>query len=348
MSAKCPSLRGALSASCYHWIDLCLCTMTLDTPVDKFLLSTSDVLEGPQKTYIKCSKTGEIKWCKTRTLTLNEVIDELHAGSELAYSIHRPTRGWYIRVRSHTKPLLVTDLIPDPLVDTAQPDADSILMFNMPVVGPKGKERQRESAGSSSLAEQDEYSFPPTPPIRSPPPGKRQTDSAKSELLSEPSSPTTALHTDPLRSPDPPRPPAKLDSRTLGPQPTLNLVFAPAPAPKVPPNPSFSRAFASGLFRAVTSTIFSPPRRSFSLSARSSGGDGAATTPALESGPRFELERVLEYEDTTPVFSVSQITGTITVLNSGHGDTGLMVACAMAYLDFLAERDGYIASANGG
>ncbi|KAF8687617.1 hypothetical protein RHS03_09913, partial [Rhizoctonia solani] len=325
--------------------------MTMDTPIDKFLLSTSDVLEGPQKTYIKCSKTGETKWAshrQTRTLTLHEVIDELHAGSELAYSIHRPTRGWYIRVRSHKKPTLLADLIPDPLVDTAQPDADSILMFSMPSV--KGKER--ESVGSS-LAEQDEYSFPPTPPVRSPPPGKRKTDPKPDSLLSEPSSPTTtttASHTDPLRSPHPPRPSARLEphAQLQLAQPTLTLVFAPTPAPKIPDSPSFSRAFASGLFRAVTSTIFSPPRRSFSLSARSSGGTMPATTPALESGPRLELERVLEYEDTTPVFSVSQMTGVITVLNDGYGDTGLLVACAMAYLDFLAERDGYIASANGG
>ncbi|KAJ1300796.1 hypothetical protein OPQ81_002436 [Rhizoctonia solani] len=315
-----------------------------DTPVDRFLLSTSDVLEGPQKTYIKCSKTGEIKWCKTRTLTVHEVIDELHAGSELAYSIHRPTRGWYIRVKSYTKPPLVVDLIPDPLVDTTQPDADSTLMFAMPGVG-KGKER--ESVGSS-LAEQDEYSFPPTPPIRSPPPKKRQSDAKPGSLLSEPSSPTSAAHTDPLRSPDPPQLPAPKLQPRLQPQPSTILLFTPAPPPKVPANPSFSRAFASGLLRAVTNTIFSPPRRSFSLSARSSGAIGPATTPGLESGPRMALEKVLEYEDTTPVFSVSQMTGVITTLNGGFGNTGLLVACAMAYLDFLSEREAYIASANGG
>ncbi|KAJ1299370.1 hypothetical protein OPQ81_011045 [Rhizoctonia solani] len=274
-----------------------------DTPVDRFLLSTSDVLEGPQKTYIKCSKTGEIKWCKTRTLTLHEVIDELHAGSELAYSIHRPTRGW------------------------------------------QGEER--ESVGSS-LAEQDEYSFPPTPPIRSPPPKKRQSDAKPGSLLSEPSSPTSAAHTDPLRSPDPPQLPAPKLQPRLQPQPSTILLFTPAPPPKVPANPSFSRAFASGLLRAVTNTIFSPPRRSFSLSARSSGAIGPATTPGLESGPRMALEKVLEYEDTTPVFSVSQMTGVITTLNGGFGNTGLLVACAMAYLDFLSEREAYIASANGG
>ncbi|CAE6417002.1 unnamed protein product [Rhizoctonia solani] len=316
--------------------------MTPDEPVDKFLLSTSDVLEGPQKTYIKCSKTGEIKWCKTRTLTLHEVIDELHAGSELAYSIHRPTRGWYIRVKSHTRPPLVVDLMPDPLADTSQPDADSALMFALPGVG-KGKER--ESVGSS-LAEQDEYSFPPTPPIRSPPLKKRQLDANPGSLLSEPSSPTSVAHTDPLRSPDPPQPAPKLQP-LLQPQPALTLLFSPAPPPKIPSNPSFSRAFASGLLRVVTSTIFSPPRRSFSLSARSASGTLPAT-PGLESGPQLALEKALEYEDTTPVFSVSQMTGVITVLNGGYGHTGLLVACAMAYLDFLAEREGYIAAANGG
>ncbi|CAE6445459.1 hypothetical protein ACGC1H_004011 [Rhizoctonia solani] len=318
--------------------------MTLDTALDTFLLSTSDILEGPQKTYIKCSKTGEIKWCKTRTLTLHEVIDELHAGSELAYSIHRPTRGWYIRIKAHGDPSLVVDLIPDPLVDTTQPDADSALVFTIPGVG-KGKER--ESVGSS-LADQDEYSFPPTPPIRSPPRKKRNPDAKPGSLLSEPSSPTSAAHTDPLRSPDPPQSAAlKLQPRLQQPQPGMTLLFSPTPVPKIPPNPSFSRAFASGLLRVVTNTIFSPPRRSFSLSARSSGGI-SATTPGLESGPRFVLEKVLEYEDTTPVFSVSQMTGVVTVLNGGCGDIGLLIACAMAYLDFLAEREGYIAAANGG
>ncbi|KAH7325523.1 hypothetical protein B0J17DRAFT_681640 [Rhizoctonia solani] len=318
--------------------------MTLDTTADKFLLSTSDILEGTQKTFIKCSKTGEIKWCKSRTLTLHEVIDELHAGSELAYSIHRPTRGWYIRVKSYKKPPLVIDLVPDPLVDTTQSDADSVLMFALPGVG-KGKER--ESVGSS-LADQDEYSFPPTPPIRSPPRKKREPGSKPGSLLSEPSSPTSATHTDPLRSPEPPQPPSTLKPRIEQPQPTATLLFSPTPVPTIPHNPSFSRAFASGLLRVVTNTIFSPPRRSFSLSARSSSGMAPATTPVIESGHRLALEKVLEYEDTTPVFSVSQMTGVITVLNGGYGDPGLLVACSMAYLDFLAEREGYIAAANGG
>ncbi|CAE7230747.1 unnamed protein product [Rhizoctonia solani] len=315
--------------------------MTLDASVDKFLLSTSDILEGTQKTYIKCSKTGEIKWCKSRTLTLHEVVDELHAGAELAYSIHRPTRGWYIRVKAHGKQPLVVDLLPDPLVDTTQPDADSALVFHIP-----GKGKERESVGSS-LADQDEYSFPPTPPIRSPPRKKREPGAKPDSLLSEPSSPTSAAHTDPLRSPDPPQPPTKLQPR-LSPQPTTTLVFSPTPPPKIPSGPSFSRAFASGLLRVVTNTIFSPPRRSFSLYARSSSGMMSATTPVLESGPQFALEKVLEYEDTTPVLSVSQMTGVVTVLNGGYGNTGLLVACAMAYLDFLAEREGYIAAANGG
>ncbi|KAG8751447.1 hypothetical protein FRC11_009378 [Ceratobasidium sp. 423] len=216
-------------------------------------------------------------------------------------------------------------------------------MFALPGVG-KGKER--ESVGSS-LAEQDEYSFPPTPPIRSPPPKKRQSDAKPDSLLSEPSSPTSAAHTDPLRSPDPPQLTPRLKPRLQLPQPALTLIFSPTPPPKIPTNPSFSRAFASGLFRVVTNTIFSPPRRSFSLSARSAGRT-LPSTPGLESGLQLALEKALEYEDTTPVFSVSQMTGVITVLNGGYGHTGLLVACAMAYLDFLAEREGYIASANGG
>ncbi|KAF8750100.1 hypothetical protein RHS01_09523 [Rhizoctonia solani] len=231
---------------------------------------------------------------QTRTLTLHEVIDELHAGSELVYSIHRPTRGWYIRVRSHKKPTLLADLIPDPLVDTAQPDADSILIFTMPSV--KGKER--ESVGSS-LAEQDEYSFPPTPP------------SDHHHYCEPHGSPSLA-------------PPTSAECSTRTPR------AASARSTDLDAARYFPRLGDHFPYLLVLR------------------GTMPATTPALESGPRLELERVLEYEDTTPVFSVSQMTGVITVLNDGYGDTGLLVACAMAYLDFLAERDGYIASANGG
>ncbi|KAF8604354.1 hypothetical protein BDV93DRAFT_522465 [Ceratobasidium sp. AG-I] len=402
---------------------------SMETPLPgpsvwRFLLSTSDVLEGGQKVYIKDEKTGETRWCKTRILAHKEIIDEIRTPepeNALKYTIHRPTRGWYIHVRAHSslqsrsglRPMALT---PDLLADPSRPDADSELVVQFPLVGRgKGKERDDERGGGG-LREQDEYSFPPTPPIKSPP---RSIKSPPPSVKSPPPSsipPNSAaststtmsashlpspIHTDPLRSPAPLQRALERQRQREEVERTIPLVFAPLPPPTIPQKqPMFSRAYASGILRVLANTLFSPPRRSFILSVRASsppsktGGvmelDGKlghalpmepVPTPTLEVGavlaPRVP---VLTYEDTTPVLAVSKMTGVLgvdldvfgrmvkeeseegveeEVVGEGREDgrtgeretgedVGLLVATALAYLDFLGDREGYIAAANGG
>jgi hypothetical protein len=288
-------------------------------------------------------------------------------------------------------------LTPDPLADPNGADADSELMIQLPItLRSKGKQKV------TSLEDQDEYSFPPTPPIRSPPlTGRRAlpkdisapVSASVSPVIALLSEPTRPLHTDPLRSPEPPG----TSSSTSKPAPhrpsmtTIPLIFAPVPAPVLPrKQPVFSRAYASGLLRVVTNTLLSPPRRSFVLSLRensvpavASGQDTletelqvplatqALTTPVLEAGPSRASTPgmpVLTYTDTTPIFSVSQMTGVLAIDLGALGvtgnkevdqsesmpesesnkecvDVGLLVASAMAYLDFLGDREVSTASA---
>ncbi|KAB5592264.1 hypothetical protein CTheo_4309 [Ceratobasidium theobromae] len=208
-------------------------------------------------------------------------------------------------------------LAPNPLSD-----ADSELVIQLPVLSRKGKQR-------ATLADQDEYSYPPP-----------------------------AIHNDP---------PFTIP---------ISLVFAPVPA-LIPQKPVFSRAYASGLVRIVTNTLFSPPQRSFVLLSRTHLPSATSPpTPLLEAGSSALGLPVLTYTDTTPVFSVSQMTGSLTIdmralaILAGNdpdepkdvADVGLLVAAAMAYLDFLGDREvshllptshaqlpqGYLAAANGG
>ncbi|KAG9103917.1 hypothetical protein FRC06_007028 [Ceratobasidium sp. 370] len=351
--------------------------------VRRFLLSTSDVLEGGQKVYIKDEKTGDTKWCKTRTLAHKEIIDEIRTpepSNALKYTIHRPTRGWYIHIRTAmTVPLPLT---PNPLVDPEKTDADCELMIQLPVgMGRKGKERERERA--RGLGDQDEWSFPPTPPIRSPP-RRAPLREPESTSTSHTSSPVISTHTDPLRSPSPPPSSTSIASKLASPAPpplipTIPLVFAPLPAPVLPQKqPVLSRAYASGILRFLANTLFNPPRRSFALSTRLAATSDQREhepipTPAIEAAP---MERVggpmipvLTYTDTTPVLAVSRMTGVLSIdmdlfrtmlmgeveeaCEDEDGaereeEVGLLIAASLGYLDFLNDREGYIAAANGG
>ncbi|KAG8717132.1 hypothetical protein FRC09_014710 [Ceratobasidium sp. 395] len=294
----------------------------------RFVLSTSDILEGGQKVYIRNEKTGEIKWCKTRILAHKEIIDEIRTpepSNTLKYTIHRPTRGWYIHIRSTagTMPVPLA-LTPNPLVHPDRTDADSELLVQLPIRSPrKGKERERVPG----LRDQDEWSFPPTPPIRSPPrrAPPKETESAST---TQPSSPTTSKHTDPLRSPSPPQSSNSIISKLAPhvpppPTPTISLVFAPLPPPVLPQKqPVLSRAYASGVLRVIANTLFSPPRRSFVLSARLPATPDQpdrepVTTPAIEAGPAGlmggRVVPVLTYTDTTPVLAVSKMTGVLAI-----------------------------------
>ncbi|KAG9094125.1 hypothetical protein FS749_013078 [Ceratobasidium sp. UAMH 11750] len=316
-----------------------------------------------------------------RTLAHKEIIDEIRApepSNALKYTIHRPTRGWYIHIRApKAVPLALT---PNPLVDPDKTDADCELMIQLPM-GPTCKGKGRE--GARGLIDEDEWSFPPTPPIRSPP-RRAPLREPESASTSHTSSPIISTHTDPLRSPSPPPSSTSMASKLVSPAPpppppTISLVFAPLPPPALPQKqPVLSRAYASGVLRVLANTLFSPPRRSFALSARlpttpDQREHEPIPTPAIEAGPAGlvggPMIPVLTYTDTTPVLAISRMTGVLSIdvgllgamLMGGVGEAcededraeweeevGLLVAAALGYLDFLNDREGYIAAANGG
>ncbi|QRV85493.1 hypothetical protein RhiJN_27567 [Ceratobasidium sp. AG-Ba] len=349
--------------------------LTRSGPSEKrLLLSTSDILEGGQKVYITDEKTGETKWCKTRILAHKEIIDEIRTpepSNTLCYTIHRPTRGWYIHVHDRSSESSIPlALAPNPLADRDKSDADCELIIQLPLRRTsKGKQRGGERV-NGGLKEQDEWSFPPTPPIRSPP--RRTANVPGSASTSQTSSPVIQKHTDPLRSPSPP--PSSTSISQLAPPPsippilTIPMIFAPLPVPVLPQKqPVFSRAYASGFLRVLANTLFNPPRRSFSLSVRapdaSISDSEPIPTPVIESGPGGggTMVPVLTYTDTTPVLAVSKMTGVLSIdlrtfrsvleedtrrvsqdiehENEGEEDVGLLVATALAYLDFLADRE---------
>ncbi|KAG8737263.1 hypothetical protein FRC10_008392 [Ceratobasidium sp. 414] len=373
-----PSVKRFLLSTYVNSTTLDLHEKLISSVAFCFFPTSSDVLEGGQKVYIKDEKTGDTKWCKTRILAHKEIIDEIRTpepSNALKYTIHRPTRGWYIHIRAATAaPLALT---PNPLADPDRTDADCELMIQLPMgLRYKGKEREVERA--RGLGDQDEWSFPPTPPIRSPP---RRAPLKEPESAS--TSPSTSTHTDPLRSPSPPPSSTSITSKLAPrvpppPMPTIPLIFAPLPPPVFPQKqPVLSRAYASGILRILANTLFSPPRRSFALSTRLPATPDqreheSIPTPAIEAGPAGmggPVIPVLTYTDTTPVLAVSRMTGVLsldmgllgTMLMGGVEETredengaeweeeiGLLVAAVLGYLDFLNDREGYIAAANGG
>jgi len=82
------------------------------------------------------------------------------------------------------------------------------------------------------------------------------------------------------------------------------------------------------------------------------GGHAAALRHDLESSRAGESESaaapLLTFEDTTPVFAVGSSTGVFEIHLDDVGklgvDLGFWIAVALAYCEFLGDREGYLAA----
>jgi len=256
------------------------------------------------------------------------------------WEIHRPLRGWYIRLRSpRFPPNVFVPLIPVP--PTSPYHRPGSLKFSC-----------RTSVSSPAS--------PPLAPVGSPSPHlpgashHAATDSETTLTDASPNAQFSPTHTYPP-APTPPRsavsPPspsvvhAKLNQLA---QPCLAISqFILSPHTQAAPPPAseglFSRALRALRNNAPTST------NSFSLSPLP---DGPPLTPVHEGKVHHDLEcsqawagptPLLIFEDTTPVFSVSSSTGALEVHLDEIGKLGVdlafWIAVALAYCEFLGDRE---------
>jgi len=261
--------------------------------LSEYNVSSNDVLSNEFRVNVTCTRTGRVLWYQDRQLGEQEILEGVYDDrASLRWVIHRPTRGWYLRIRSPAFPPGAFITLSPPTVDTRQ-------------------------AGSGSL----EFGCRtnPWPPPNNPaptiePPGRTSTSSTASEHSYPPSvsnSPSSSTHT--LISP---------------PQSQITR-FVLKPSSQDPTGSILWRAIAR--FRQTSSFTVFPFE---------------AQNPLLDE----ENSKLLTFTENSPS-RLSNSSGVIVINESLAAmlgvDKSFWITVALAYWEFLNERESYLASSEG-
>ncbi|PPQ62810.1 hypothetical protein CVT24_000504 [Panaeolus cyanescens] len=301
--------------------------------VSRFIVQTSDVISD-MRINVSDEATGKVIWFKERFLDEDEIIvNIMHAPTNsICWTIHRPTRGWYIRIRSpFFPPGVFIPLIPVP--SNAPYHVDAAMSFNTrtnnphiqaPVSSPVVNDKEvqfsindEEDVTSSSM---NLHSYPPTPSATTKVGSGSSSQSRYHESnAAQASSQITQFILAPTSVP-----PAQ-------PQPSGSF-FARALSVLRSHRPSHSSSFT--LSRVLPLNPSSPPPPYASSTAVAS--EPLPTEPILH-------EPLLVFHDHTPVLTVRTVSGVIEIDKAEEKnlgvDTSFWIAMALTYLEFLEERE---------
>ncbi|KAJ7145685.1 hypothetical protein C8R44DRAFT_723606 [Mycena epipterygia] len=289
--------------------------------------ASSDVLEDLRVNILE-ENSDKVIWFKERFLEEEEIIEHLvHKESRrICWTMHRPRNGWYIRIRAPSfPPGAFIPLIP-PLPNASHPSG--ALLFssrtNIPTVPDVG-------ASTSSA-----HSYPPTPP------------------------PAVVVH-----PPTPASVQAKLDQAQgkqrhhPPPMQVTEFVLTPSSADVLKPEemsffqralsvikshsaPSYSFTLARV---AAAPPVTSPPPPYVSSSPLTSPLDSTAALVIPAAAPAPPL---LAFHDHTPVMNLRSVTGLIEIDQAEERALGVessfWMAVSLTYLEFLQERESYLAA----
>ncbi|KAF9022798.1 hypothetical protein BDZ89DRAFT_1137098 [Hymenopellis radicata] len=285
----------------------------------RFQIQSSDVIDEQARINVYEEKSENVIWYKERYLGDEEIVEHIihNPTSTICWSIHRPKRGWYIRIRSRLFPPGV--FIPFTPVPPASPHhCDAALSIHSRTNIPAESPTEISEAFTFQERSSSPHSYPPTPPPPRPP-----------SLTVTPASPRSSTST--------------LEPRPAATQ-ICEFIMTPSSAPPTKPeNTSF-------LSRALTALMNHTPSNSnsFSLSRVSSAPPPYA---AADPVPRSSLcAPLLVFHDRTPFLSFGSRMGTIEIDKAEERlvgiDTSFWIAVALTYLEFLAERESYLAAAS--
>ncbi|KIP06571.1 hypothetical protein PHLGIDRAFT_452655 [Phlebiopsis gigantea 11061_1 CR5-6] len=298
-----------------------MATTPAQTPAHlaRYIVQSSDVLSDMR---LNISEEGSerIIWYKERFLSDDEIVEHVveNATSTLQWSIHRPKRGWYIHIRSPSFPPGVHISL-TPLPQSSPYHAEAALSFSCRTNAPPTY--PGTAAGSSALpktsTDSDDtlttdpapHSYPPTPPtnpaVRVHPPSPR---SVHARLVSIP-------------------PAAPITSFVLTPH---SLAHVPVAQPSL-----FGRVVAALKNHVPSHSL------SFTLSPLPVG------SPDTEAPPPTP-EPLLTYHDRTPVWTARTIHGVLELDAHRAQEIGVQtsfhVAVALTYLEFLMDRESFLAA----
>ncbi|KAF5376144.1 hypothetical protein D9615_007656 [Tricholomella constricta] len=301
----------------------------------RFNVQSSDVISD-MRINVSEENSETVIWYKERFLSDEEIIEHVvHSPtSTLCWTIHRPKRGWYIRIRSpRFAPGVFIPLLPVPR--SSPQYADAALSFSSRTNISPGAEPDLTSHGRPSIS--SNHSYPPTPPalIVQPPSPKsvqaklEQIPNDRPRKLGKPASQVTQF--------------ILIPHSTQVAQPTSNSIFARALSVLKNHRPSHSNSFT--LSRIAASAPLSPPPSYTSTPSQVSPMQASnLSAPAPLPPP------VLVFHDRTPLLTVRSLTGLIEIERTEEQllgvETSFWIAVALTYLEFLEERESYLAALN--
>ncbi|KAJ7585155.1 hypothetical protein C8J56DRAFT_143326 [Mycena floridula] len=284
----------------------------------RFVVQSTDVLQDARVNVLE-ENSDKVIWYKERYLTDTEIVEHVvhNATTKLCWTIHRPIRGWYIRIRAPVfPPGVFIPLIPVPY--TSPHHTEAALSFQSQTSIPAPLRPLTTVPDSPSV-----HSYPPS----SPPP-----------VIIHPPSPTSN---------------------------TVELDRTAQKKPKLLPSTQVSEFILSlysiipenkqpvGLFQRALQVMRShAPSHSNSFVLARIGSPPAPPPYAPDSPIPASSSSVgapfLTFHDRTPVLTVRSLTGYLEIDQNEERllgvETSFWITIALTYLEFLEERESYLAA----
>ncbi|KAG6879356.1 hypothetical protein C0992_003400 [Termitomyces sp. T32_za158] len=247
--------------------------------------------------------------------------------STICWTIHRPSqRGWYIRIRAPSFPQGVSiPFIPTPRTSPHYSDAAMTFSSRTSVPPVTDPDPDSDRPSMSSI-----HSYPPTPPAVPVQQKAVEGNLSPENRPSEIGKPATQV-TEFILTPH----------STQVMQPASNSFFSRAISVFKNNRPSHSNSFA--LSRLLTNADISPTPTHLS----SPPPNSLPETSRLPTSPTV-LPSLLVYHDRTPMFTVGTFTGLLEIDQAEEQllgvETSFWIAIALTYLEFLEERESYLAA----
>ncbi|KIY44883.1 hypothetical protein FISHEDRAFT_50434 [Fistulina hepatica ATCC 64428] len=305
---------------------------------------SSDVLQSMRINVFE-EDSDKVVWYKERYLGDEEIIENIvhNHTNAVCWTVHRPQRGWYVRMRSPTFPPGV--FIPfTPLSSNSPYYSEAALSFRSRTNIPVEPIANFASGSLSTL-----HSGQSTPTVHSYPPSPTVT-----VIVEPPSPPIIDEQLNKIAG----KQQERSDNNNRKPSAATQVTeFVLSPHSAVPIATESASLFSRAL--ALIKKQHPAPSHSFSLTRiPTSPRDAAAPPPPYQANPAavpfppsvpvpavppLAAAPLLTFYDTTPAFTVRTLSGIIEINRVEERmlgvDTSFWVTVALTYLDFLEERE---------
>ncbi|KAI0632744.1 hypothetical protein C8Q77DRAFT_841363 [Trametes polyzona] len=336
----------------------------------RYVVQSSDVLED-MRVNVLPEGSDRVIWYKERFLSDDEILEHIvdNETSTLLWTIHRPKRGWYIRVRAPSfPPGVFISLLPIP--QTSPYHAEAALSFacrtNLPAASSSQPSAVRPSAITKHSTDSDVtlidgsrdsvHSYPPTPPqgpsIIVNPPSPRSVHAKLDSVSLSP-----ILGAQPQRRPAPPTVQSAVTHFVLTPHSHAHIPEPTQPTSlltrlmSVIKNNAPSHSYSFTLSPIPSAPLPAAPPLSSPTGATAPGpAAGPSAGSAAGAGPNpLTPTPLLTFHDRTPVWTARCSSGLIELDERQVRVLGVepafYVAVALTYLEFLQERESYLVAA---